>query len=325
MLRKVFGLWRPMCVVFDSVPGAGSTNDPGITGGGDQAKAAGGGQTTPKPDSYELTVDGEKRAVTLDEMKALAQKSAGADKRFTDAADLRKQAENGLRIQSLIERVSGAEAEPSETEIKELATLLGIDATEFMQYLGEDGGNKSPQGSKKSGGGLDDAEFDRLFSAKLGMSPADTAQQLAYNHQQNVERARQEIRKISDEAVDKDVIFGKMIVGENKVDRITAIKEMVAEDVLRRIQDGTPFGADLVAASTQKVRAYLEKVGIPGNPAQYPINLGLMPGAGLPAEVMSEKPIQRVNAAEDGDESNFVSRLLQKGLKMARENVQRRS
>ena len=69
-----------------------------------------------------------------------------------------------------------------------------------------------------------------------------------------------------------------------------------------------------MAASIQKVRAYLKEFGMPGKPDQYPVTLGLGPSVGLPAEVQSETPIKRISAAEDKDGENFVSRAMQKAL-----------
>lgn len=124
---------------------------------------------------------------------------------------------------------------------------------------------------------------------------------------------------MSDEVVDKDAIFGKMKIGENADDRVSVIKDMVAEDVLGRIQMGESFGAELVAASVQKIRAYLTKFGIPGKPDQHLLTLGLGPSGGLPAEITSEEPIQRVSAADPKGTDNFVARYMQRGLKKLRE------
>jgi hypothetical protein len=287
-----------------------STNEPD----GKTNQDSGGKTKEPdKGQTFDLTVDGEKRSVTLDELQLLAQKSAGADKKFKEASDLRKQAEDGLRMKGLIDRLSDGDHTPTESEVRELAGMLGVDPSEFAEALKDEKSDNPPQGGKK-GSTKPQISKEELVEA-LGFDPAEAKAILDYSHNRHIEAARKEIREISDRAVDKDDVFGKMVVGENKDDRLSTIKDMVAEDVLRRIQDGQQFGAELVAASIQKVRAYLTKFGIPGNPAQYPDTLGLGPGMGLPAEVHSETPIKRISAAEDGDEENFVARIMQKVLK----------
>jgi hypothetical protein len=274
-------------------------------------------KTNVTPSQFELTVDGEKKVVTIDEMRDLAQKSAGADKRFQEASELRKQAEDGLRMKTLVDRLSDGSHTPTSAEITELAGMIGVDPAEFAEYLASEEEDAAPaKGKSNPAEGLKLTK-EQIIEA-LGFDPAEAKAVLDYSHQRHVEDARKQIRDFSDQAVDKDEIFGKMIVGENGKDRSVAIKDMVAEDVLRRIQDGNPFGADLVAASIQKVRAHLTKFGIPGNPSQYPVTLGLGPGGGLPAEVQSETPIKRVSAAQDTDDSNFVARAMQRALKAMR-------
>jgi hypothetical protein len=262
------------------------------------------------PSQFTIKVDGQERTVTLAEMQALAQKSAGADAKFQEASELRKSAEDGLRLKGLVERLSDGSHQPSETEVRELAGMIGVDPNEFAAYLKEDVGEEGPP----QRGGKAKLSKEDLVEA-LGFDPAEAKAILDYSHQRHIDAARQQIRETSDKAVDKDEVFGKMVVGENKADRMSAIKDMVAEDVLRRIQDGQQFGAELVAASVQKVRAYLTKFGISGDPIRYPDVLGLGPGEGLPAEVRSETPIKRVSAAVDGDDENFVSRIMQKYLR----------
>jgi len=273
----------------------------------------------PKDQTYEITVDGEKRQVTVEEMRNLAQKAAGADKRFEDAAKVRKEAEDGLRLKELYTRLSDGNHEPTESEVNELAGMLGVDPAEFAQYLAGDADEDADKGKGGEKGGFDDAAFDAALQARFGIPPAEVKQRLDFSHERHIADARKEIRRISDEAVDKDTIFGKIKIGEKADDRISVIKDMVAEDVLGRIQNGEPFGAELVAASVQKIRAYLAKFGSPGKPDQYPVVLGLGPSGGLPAEVNSEEPIQRVSAADAKGEDNFVARYMQRGLKKLRE------
>jgi len=280
-------------------------------------------KTTPKDQTFEIVVDGERRQVTVDEIKNLAQKAAGADKKFKEASDLRKSATDGIRVKELLDRLSDGGHEPSETEISELAAMLKVDPAEFAAYLAEDSGG-GDKDKDKNKGGMSDEAFDTAYQKRFGITSAEAKQREEYRYSRDIEIAKKEIRKLSDEQVDKDEIFGKIKIGEKADDRISVIKDMVAEDVLGRIQNGEPFGAELVAASIQKMRAYLKRFGIPGRPDQYPVTLGLGPSQGLPAEVNSDEPIKPKSIAEPGGEDNFVARYLQKGLKLVREKGTRR-
>ncbi|MHC4867966.1 MAG: hypothetical protein ACYTEX_28170 [Planctomycetota bacterium] len=291
-LFRQFGITR----VFEQAP-ENDPNSPNLSGGepGDVKPTGGGsvedgkGQKSDPPvdKTYDIKVGGEKRSVTVEEALKLAEKAGGADKALQDAAEMRKAAEPAIRQQELIRKMGEPGYTPSDAEVRELAGMINVDPDDFLAYLAE--GEKSTDTPKDKGGGLSDAGFTE---------------------------------KISDEAVDKDEVFGKMIVGEDKEGRSESIRDMVAEDVLGRIKDGETFGAELVTASIQKVRAHLSKFGIPKGP-NLPITLGLGPGSSLPADVQSEKPIARVSAAEDGDDSNFVKRAQQKALQMLRQSVKR--
>lgn len=316
MFNNLFGRFG-MTSVSDQDPAEGDSNDPNPAGS-DPGKAAGGGgedQTPPEPPKdqpWEIDVDGEKKALTNDEMKKYAQLGFSSTQRYQAAKEEKEKNADAIRQYELVQRLSDSSHTPSEAEIKELAGMIGVDPNEFAAYLKEEEEN-TPQGGDKKGKG-DDAAFDEAFEKRFGMTPAEAKQWWDYRYEQDVVVERQKIQKISDEAVDKDEIFGKMIVGEDKKGKEAAIKEMVAEDVFRRIKEGGQFGAELVAASVQKVRAHLTKFGTPGRPDQYPLTMGLGPSSGLPTEVMSEKSIERISAAEDGDESNFIARAMQRYL-----------
>lgn len=314
-LKSLFGFGT----IFDKEEE--TTNTPVVTGGNaavTDGNAGGGGtaevkkEEDKKTETHTVNVDGEDRQFTLEELKTHTSKVAASDKRFQDAATATKAAERGTRIETLVKSIS-KEGMPSEAEVRELAGLLAIEPGEFMQYLNEE---TTPQ--KDSTGEATVTDFNDEFKKQMGATPAEVRAILEHSQDRHVKAARAEIREISDKAVDKDSIIGKMIVGEEKDDVTLAVKDMVAEDILRKIQDGKPFGADMVAASVQRVRAQLTKLGIPNKLNQQPIVLGLAPSAGLSSVIQADEPIKRVPSTEDGDEKNLVARYLQKAVHTAR-------
>jgi len=312
---KNFGL----CRVYEDAP-AGDPNDPKPTGGDSEPKPGGGGgdhkppADPPKGELHTITVDGTDKHLTNDEYKKYAQLGFSSDKRYKDAKDLTDKAEDGIRMQDLVQRLSDKDNPSSEADVKELATMMGVDPSEFKEYLEPE---DTPQNKDK----LSKVDPKALAEA-LGMDPAEAKMILELSKQGLVVSEREKITKNSNLAVDKDEFFGKIKVGKGGDGIIEAVKEMVAEDVFERIEHGGAYGAELVAASIQKVRAHLVKMGIPGKPDEHPIVLGLVPGGAiLPAEVTGETPIERISSAEDKGEDNFVKRYLQKGLKAIRENA----
>ncbi len=268
-------------------------------------------KTEPKVETHTVKIDGEDRNLSLDELKELASKAGGADKRFQEASEATKAAEHGIRVETLVKTISGTDS-PSEADVRELAGLLEIDPKEFMQTLKE--GDPPQSGPEKE----TSPDFEAEFKKQMGSSPAEVRAILEHSSTRHVSDARKEIREISDKAVDKDEIIGKMIVGEDEDDVVLAVKDMVAEDVLRKIQDGLPFGADMVTASVQRVRSQLTKLGIPKKLNRQPIVMGLAPSEGLSSVIQADEPIKRVSSIDDPNEDNLIKRYLQKAYHAAR-------
>ena len=264
-----------------------------------------------KAETHTVKVDGVDVELTIDELKERASKASGADNRFREAAEATKAAERGLRIETLTKSISGSDA-PSEADIKELAVLLEIDPTEFTATLGEEPTQKTTTKTTET-------DFSAEFRKQFDATPAEVKAILDFSQQRHVNDARKEIREITDKGVDKDPIIGKMIVGEGKDKRLLAAKNMVAEDVLTKIQNGKPFGAEMVTASVQMVRTRLTELGIPNNLNQQPIVLGLAPSEGLSSVIQADEPIKRIPSNEDDQEKNLIARYLQKAVHTARE------
>jgi len=312
-LRTLFGLTR----IFFAEDG--DANNANVDGGktGDDNKAGGGGgddnkgdNKDNKPETHTIKVDGQDVALTLEELKERAMHSSGADKRFQEAAAATKAAEKDTRTGVLVKTISESD-NPSEADVRELAGLWGIEPAEFLQNLK---GDDSPQKGTKT----TTPDFNKQFQEVMGASPAEVKAVLEFSQQRHVNDARKEIREISDKAVDKDEIIGKMIIGEDAKDVLAEVKNMVAEDVLQKIQNGKPFGAELVTASVQMVRSQLTKLGIPKKLNQQPIVLGLGPGAGLSSEIQADEPIKRVPSTKDDQEKNLIARYMQKAYQTAK-------
>ena len=323
-LFRLFGFHKPLCWVFDNDSGAagGDANDANANGGsGDSSDKGGGGgdkgddSALKKEESYTIKVDGQDRQVNLEELKTMAAKSGGADARFQEASDLKKSSEKGARIGDLIETLSG-DGDPSEAAVRELSGLIGADPDAFLKFLEVDSDN-SQKGTTSAG--MSKEDLTAALTELLGVTPAEAKATLAYSNTRHVKSARGDLREFSDQVVDKDEIIGKMIVGENRDEVLTAVKDMVQDDVLRKINNGEPYGAELVASSVQSVRAKLTKLGIPNKPDQQPIVLGLGPGQGLPLDVQADEPIERVSSVDDPNEDNLVKRYLQTAIKFARQ------
>jgi hypothetical protein len=251
----------------------------------------------PAEEKFTVKVDGEDRVFTKEEAIAALAKVGGADKKFQEAAELRKQAERGMRIDSLLAKVQSTET-PDEKDVNELAGLMNIDLSNFV---GEPGPppNSPPTNKKLT---LDD------FSPEL-------KRQLEYDNQRNIENAEQKILNEITKGVDKDEILGKMnsvAKDAGNEDFLGSVASMVHEDVLRKIQRGESYGPDLISRSIQAARARLKKFGTPEKVSQpKTIIMGLGQPGGEPVSVQPDEPIKRKESSETGYADNFAKRAFQ--------------
>ena len=134
-------------------------------------------------------MDGTDKHLTKDEYKKYAQLGFSSDKRYKDASAKEKSAEEGLRVQTLVQRLSDPENQPTDVEIKELAALLKIDASEFNEYLNPE---DTTQGEDKS------SKVDpKALADALGMDPAEAKMIFELSKQGLVSGEREKITKNS--------------------------------------------------------------------------------------------------------------------------------
>ena len=253
---------------------------------------------TPPAEALEVTVNGEKKVYTREEAIEALSKVGGADAKFRDAAEIRKKAERGMRIDSLFARIKGGEAE--EEEVNELVGLLGIDPAAFAEV--NTGPKNTPPEPKQ----------------KVTINDLDPSlkQQLEFDAQQNIKRAEEQIRNDVKKRVDKDQIIGKMnsvaveVGNENFTD---AVANMVHEDVLRKIRNGEPYGTGMVDNSIQVARARLKQFGIPDKVSKpKTLIVGAGGPGGEPLEIQPDEPEKRVDTNDAEYSDNLVKRVFQR-------------
>jgi len=252
---------------------------------------------------FTINIDGEEKTLTMEEAKAAISKSGGADKKFREAAENAKAAERGMRIDSLFAQIKSAEdngVEVNAQTVSELSGLLGIDPTIFQ-------GDKTPNGTKGTAGP----------PKKITMEDLDATlkSQLEYDGQRNIEDAKQKIYAEVKKKVDKDEIIGRMnsvaVEAGNEAFLATAA-DVVHEDVLRKINSGELFGAEMIASSIQAARARFKRFGIPEKVTkQKTIIMGLGQPGGEPMQIQPDEPINRVDSSESNYADNFVKRAFQ--------------
>ena len=317
----MFGIQR--CFFADEGKGGGDGNsgDSGDGGSGEGNKGDGDGKKDDddagkKPEEYEVTIGGEKKLLSIDELKEHASKSAGADKLMREASDLRKGAKSGLDIKEAFDSVLKSDDVDAE-DVRRLATLMNIDPNEMEKMFNEE---LEKIGVKGKGEKKDAGDGKKIGREQLNDEMKDILDQ-AKNEQ--IVKAEADILDLCKKSVDKDDFFGKIIEDtpdEQREDRKDVIVKMVHRDIRGKIlaspYTGEKFGAEMIQNSIQTIRSELKKYGIPSKSSKQSaisnVLAALGPTGGLPAEVQSDEKIERVSSTESGYDDNVVKRLGQK-------------
>jgi len=263
--------------------GATATSQPG-----------GGAAAAPDPAkdaSYTLVIDGEERTVTLDEMRKLAEKAGGADKRFREAADERKRTASAIRLEDLANRFQ--QGALSREEVNEYYSRIGI--AEFAQEA---------EGVTE---GETAAEQVRRPIGKDDLSP-EIREELDEAHRLRIEAHQRKINDDIEVAVDTDAILGRIAGKDQK--RQEELRNLVLGEVQRRVLvSGQPYGPDTVRAAVQRARSIAGLFGKQETAAGKPLP-GLGGAAGASPTLHAKEPLKRVPVT-DPTYDDYVHAALQ--------------
>lgn len=268
--------------------------------------------TPAKEDTYEIVVNGEKKAYTIEELKERASKADGADEKFRKASELKEEATKGLRINTLFGKLN--QGAVTEAEAKELAGLVGVPMDTFLEA--DDGGQAPPpaKGNKK----ITIEDLDPNLASDINRMRGIST----LSEQSQVADARKKIEASCREAVDKDKVLGKMISEVGNAEDQEAVRQalsrLVLKDVRGRILAREEFGTEMLEDAVRSIRVDVQAFGIPAKASKEPIVSGLGSLGTIPAEVYGNDPIKRVASNSDKYEENFVARTLQK-LRLSRQ------
>jgi len=270
-----------------------------------------------KDELIEIKVNGATQKLSQEQLIKLAEKSAGADAKFMEAAELKKEAVKGLRIEQLYSTISSAESvEKVEAEARELAGLLNLKPEEFISSLKDDSSDTARRTSAE---------------AKVELS-AEDKQVLGYARQMMYDGQIKVLKDSIEQGIDTEPHCVKMI-SDLAGDNAELAKELKSElldqtfkDVQRRVtsQEQTDLNT-IVSSSLQEVRGRLERnVKRFGTPSTATSGVPVLP-LGQPdsisAKAYAKEPVKRVSSAEPDFEDNFAARVVQRAIKMGKSIV----
>lgn len=275
-------------------------------------------QTEPKPaesvqrqDTIQLKVDGKLVELTLEELKQRASEALGAQKKFEEAARLRKEAEAMLRAKEASERVRESIAAgilPDEDDLRTMLASFGIDNPnigEIMDTIQNE--MASAQQPAQSG------TAPRPLS--LNDLPPEVQKAVQTVEQRELEQLRQNILESTHKGVDSDEIIRNILsqVPDSEKETVRQTLYDIAEDKVKTaiLAEGRVFGPQLVQDVLGRLRTIAKTLVSPTRMAAYPPVQGIGPTVGG-GQIRVDKPIERVPSTHPDYIDNRVQAALQR-------------
>jgi hypothetical protein len=259
------------------------------------------------PTEFEVTVAGQVKKMTIDQLKQAASKAEGADEKFRIAAAAVKTQE---LVKTMLNSPTGLDYEDAVV----LAQNVGGNPEDYM-FEQEAPTLQTPPAR------VPQAQTFNTLPVSTGLS-AEDMEDLAYARSQRMEgyitKVKGDIKNTLDKDTQISTLMGKVPEAQ-KAGLQEVLSEMVYEEVSRRVgMSRQTYGPSLVQDVIQKVASRVNKLGLPTagrqetNMLEFPIS-GLGPITGMSnSELMSDKPIERVSSNDGNYSDNFVARFAKK-------------
>ena len=272
------------------------------------AKAAEEAGTT-----YEVKVGGETKNMTMGELVAAASKVEGADARFEEAAQIRKDSEAASNFFELVNSIKNSETGATKDQYLQMfrdAGFVDSDIPDYDEVIKTKGSAKVAKEDKNA------EEVNKKVT--LENMDDETKAILEAAKEANYSKVREEIYNKVEKSVDKDEILAKLIDSKTDADRTkvrSTLCDMTKSEVQRRILANEPFSDEMVQSVLQGIRHQVESLGIPAKAiTQIPV-VGFGPTPESSAKIIADKPIERVSSDDPDYIDNVVERHLQKQYK----------
>lgn len=289
---------------------ADEQNQPAGTPASAPAAAPAAGQPAENPRTFQLTVNGQQVTMTEQEVLAKASEAAGAQRRFQEASDLRRQAEQGIRMMELAGRIK--EGKQNQQDMAEFVTLMGGDPAQLEGMSQEPAapagqvGKQTPEAARRP----------------IGLSDLDPQLQQALKGAENVSvnETRKNIENTIQDVLDKDPVIRKMrdvldADDEKKGQFQSAVMDMALESVRGEVFSGRLFDTSMAQEIAMRLRSRLKNMGFSETAVDRGIPVsGPNPQTGTFQFGMTlpSKPVERVSSSDPKYIENVTQRMLLK-------------
>ena len=260
-----------------------------------------------QPAGFSITVNGEKRTVSQDELVKMAEKAAGADEKFRQAAEDRRQAAAATRALEILKGIGTGQVDAN--ALNELSGVVGVDPSRLQGLL-----NKPAASAAAADDDDDNAGDDVPLVVTRDKLDPQTQGLLDWAQKQMLQNKRDEIKQEVKNSVDKDEVLATLlkVVPEGQLSEMKeTLFDMVFKDVQRSILAEKQYGPETITAAVQRVRALVKKLGTPAQAAKDPVSIGFSGFEGLTAGIQTDKDLERKSVQDAGYDDNAALRLAQ--------------
>ncbi len=280
-------------------------------------------------EKHTITVDGKDQELTIEELKAAAQKGASADERFRSADALRKAAEADSKtatyhraMQETIKRAKtpGPDQAQGLRDMANNYPEFGIskeDAEIVIQNIANKEAEVVAEPEKKE---------DALAAATPATPPV--FEELPERVQKSVEAQEEAVRQSNlsqarasmKAALDSDEVVGRILHGPRKATRSKRLLDYAMTILSQKVAQAGRYTPDTVRAAVEETRAFTKDVGlldvdpqVPGSP----LGLGRSPTTPFGSLAKSGSPPPQIDAKDALDTERYASNVLDRLLHQA--------
>ncbi|HUT12451.1 MAG TPA: hypothetical protein VMY42_18275, partial [Thermoguttaceae bacterium] len=265
-----------------------------------------------------IKVDGREQTVTVGELRAMAEKSSGADARFREAAATQARAKTGLRLQELSERFrSVTMGQVTDAEITEYCQLNGLDAEKTTAVIARLRVEQHAAAGTAAGASGDDED-----AAVTGLQQQVAALNARLETLQSSDSQRQEregeavLRQNLRNRLTSDPILGKMLVVKDDRDweDASTAPGTLLRDAFAEVRSRVVFGRlaltpELLEDVMLTLRSRIQQFGKWWGGAGQ-ANVAAGPASSLsPGSLQTKRPLRRPKPGEPGYDAYVGDRL----------------
>jgi hypothetical protein len=230
------------------------------------------------PATHRITVDGKDSEVSLEELKAMAQKGASADQRYRDAAALNKEAETAKvaaeRHTGMLATIKQANtAGPAQADaLRALARdypEFGVSAEDAEIVITHIAEKEAEVAKPEERAAAQPPTFEEL-PERVQKTVTD---QEASNRQTNLNAVRENLAA----ALDNDEVLATILIGKRKGSRSQRLTDHALSVLSRKVTEAGRYTPDAVRAAVEETRQFATDIGLldvdtppPGSPLGVP-------------------------------------------------------